>query len=131
MKRRATFRISATPQRHPAATTASITKFVPEPVFARRRQRVADKRIIARFHATDPFVDCGALDVLLVAESRTAAVQLAKSLGLRGIHLRTNPLPPTAQEVASLLASGQETLWRRFGDDHAPWQAIDTLPTRQ
>jgi hypothetical protein len=53
------------------------------------------------------------------------------SLGLRGIHLRTNPSPPTAQEVTTLLASGHEILWRRFGDDHSSWQSIDNLPTRR
>jgi hypothetical protein len=60
--------------------------------------RLPGGEVLARFHETDPTVDCGSLDVFVVAATRTEAVAKAKALGLHGINLKTNPSPPTDQE---------------------------------
>jgi hypothetical protein len=86
-------------------------------------------QIVARFHATDPSVDCGALELLLIAPTRADAVRKAKQLGLHGVHLTTNPYPPTDDEAEALRRSGEAGLWRPWGEDNErPWLRLDTLP---
>jgi hypothetical protein len=77
------------------------------------RARLPGGTVLARFHAADPSVDCGSLDVLVGAPSRREAVTKAKGCGLHGVHLRTNPLPPTNADVEQLLGRSSDILWRR------------------
>jgi hypothetical protein len=82
--------------------------------------------VLARFHETDPTVGCGSLDVFVSAPTRQEAVAKAKSLGLHGISLKTNPSPPTDAEVREFVAHGQDMLWRRWEDDGGPWLTAET-----
>lgn len=90
--------------------------------------RLPNGEVLARFHDADPTVDCGALDVLVIAKTRSEAVALGKALGLHGINLKTNPLPPTEEEVRAFLAHGHEMIWRRWGDDAGPWLTSESWP---
>ena len=67
--------------------------------------RAADKRIIARFHAADPSVECGALDVVLLTDSRTRL-----SNGPRASACMVSTYAPTPYHL-------QRRRWRRY------WQA--------
>ena len=90
--------------------------------------RLPDGRVVARFHAVDPTVACGSVDVLVSAPTRREALAKAKSLGLHGITLKTNPSPPTDAEVGEFLAHEQGMLWRRWEDEAGPWLTADTWP---
>lgn len=91
--------------------------------------RLPDERVLARFHDADPTVDCGSLDVFVVAGTRNGAVAKVKALGLHGVNLKTNPLPPTDEEVDEFLLRGQDMLWRRWDDD-GPWLTAESWPLR-
>lgn len=92
--------------------------------------RLPDGSVLARFHATDPSVECGSLDVFVVAPNRSETVARAKALGLHGVNLKTNPSPPTGQEVREFLAHDQEMLWRRWEDDEGRWLTAESWPVR-
>lgn len=83
--------------------------------------------VAAFFHATNLDVDCGSVDLLIRASTRSEAVQIAKSLGLHGVDLKSNPCPPRRDDLAALSASDQRLLWRDFADD-SQWQPATTLP---
>lgn len=90
--------------------------------------KLPDGQVLARFHDADPSVDCGALDLFVVAPTRGEAVAKAKALGLHGINLKTNPAPPTDDDVRAFLTRGEAMLWRRWADDDGPWLASDSWP---
>jgi len=83
--------------------------------------------VAAFFSAINLDVDCGSVELLLRASTRSEAVQIAKNLGLHGVDLKSNPFPPRKDDVAALLASDQPLLWREFAED-SEWQPQMTLP---
>ena len=89
--------------------------------------RLPNGEVAALFPATNLDVDCGVVELLLRASTRSQAVQIAKNLGLHGVDLKSNPCPPRKDDLAALLASGQPLLWRDFAED-SQWQPRITLP---
>jgi hypothetical protein len=89
--------------------------------------RLPSGEVAALFPATNLDVDCGTVDLLLRASTRSEAVQIAKDLGLHGVDLKSNPRPPRKDDLAALLASGQPLLWRDFAEG-SKWQPRITLP---
>ena len=92
--------------------------------------RLPGGEVLARFHETDPTAGCGSLDLFVVAATRSEAVAKAKALGLHGINLKTNPSPPTNEELQAFLERGEQMLWRRWGDEDSPWLTSDSWPMR-
>lgn len=83
--------------------------------------------VAALFHAINLDVACGSLDLLLRASTGSEAVRAAKAPGLHGVHLKSDPCPPSQGDLAVLLAFGRVLLWRRFASD-SEWQPGTTLP---
>lgn len=92
--------------------------------------RLPDGSVLACFHATDPSVECGSLDVFVAAPNRREAVAKVKALGLHGVNLKTNPSPPNDEDVRGFLAHSQEMLWRRWEDDEGRWLTAESWPIR-
>jgi len=89
--------------------------------------RLPNGEVAAFFLATNLDTDCGAVDILLRASTRSEAVQIAKGLGLHGVDLKSNPRPPRKDDLAALVASDQPLLWREFAEG-SEWQHQATLP---
>jgi hypothetical protein len=83
--------------------------------------------VAAIFFATNLDSDCGMVDILLRASTRSEAVQIAKGLGLHGVDLKSNPSPPRKDDLAALSASDQPLLWREFAEG-SEWHRQTTLP---
>lgn len=89
--------------------------------------RLPDGQVLARFNDADPSSDCGSLDLLVSAPTRTDAVARAKNFGLHGVHLRTNPNPPDAIEIDQFVESGRDMLWQKWNLDDE-WRTVETWP---
>lgn len=89
--------------------------------------RLPDGAVAARFVGVQDDAGRAAIEVLVRAASRDEAVKRAKAVGLHHVKLHDNPHPPGPEEVAALLASGQDLVWRSFADTRG-WQPAATLP---
>jgi hypothetical protein len=69
--------------------------------------------VVASFSDNDPTVDCGALEVFLLAGTRSEAVKRARRLGIHGLTLKDKGAEIFDDEVEALLSSGHDMIWRR------------------
>jgi hypothetical protein len=91
-------------------------------------KRLPGGGVLAKFHETDPSVDCGSLELFVFGPTRQAALARAKSLGVHGVSFKSNPNPPTEEEVRAFFEHGRDMLWRRWGDSKGSWLTIQTWP---
>jgi hypothetical protein len=83
--------------------------------------------VIASFLDGDPSVDCGFLELLVLADTRETAVKRARSIGLHGVRLRS-PGGISDEDAGALLSSGRDAIWRRQSDPPDVWRTVEEWP---
>jgi hypothetical protein len=85
--------------------------------------KVGSDTFIAQLVVAGPGEECTAIEVLLRATDRREASRRLHDLGHHSVRFKGDHGSPLDEDVAAILTSAEETLWRPFGADEQ-WRPL-------